>query len=150
MPVESLVPESEVHFFTEALDSLWLTYIAHEVAIVKEPQQVPVDTPAGSYVPGYGTPSDTSNFTLVPVSQTFLAILSPAKPDAKMSYLNQKLIPSDDIFMKVRADARDYILDGRRNLHVLFNNRAYNILSEDAPAHLLTSEFFVFRIALIK
>ena len=149
MSIESLVPDSQVSELTEALDSLWATHVAHEVTIVKEPISTPVSG-GGTYVPGYGNQSDPDNFILTPVSQTFLAILSPAKPDGKMSYLNQKLIPSEDIFMKVRADCRAYILDGRKNIHVLFNDVAYNIVSEAAPAHLLTSEFWVFRITLIK
>jgi hypothetical protein len=149
MSIESLVPDSQVSEFTDALDSLWLTHVAHEVTIVKEPISTPVSG-GGTYVPGYGNQSDPNNFVLTPVSQTFLAIISPMKPDGKMVYINQKLTPSDDIFIKVRADARDYILDGRKNLHAVFNNNTYNIISEDAPAHLLTSEFFVFRITLIK
>jgi len=150
MPITDLIPTTQATELMDLFSSLWETPLVRLVSICKEPIKTPIINPSETYIPGYGTNSDSDNFTLTPVSQSFKALLVMQRPDAKMYYLTQSQMPLDVMYMKVRQDARDYILNGNRTLHVTINNKNYNIVSEETPNFFLTDIYYMFRVELIK
>lgn len=151
MPLQDLIPATQIEELKDALLSLWETDLVHTVTIVKQPlETITTATPNQPYIPGYGTTPEVVNVTLTPVSQDFKALLVEQRADGKMWYLYQTQIPIGVIYMKVQADARNYILDGRKTLHVTVAGKNYNITSEEAPNFFLTDIYYMFKIELIK
>ena len=151
MPIQDLIPVTQIEELKDALLSLWETDLTHTVKIVKQPlETITTATANQPYIPGYGTTPEVVNVTLTPVSQDFKVLLIEQRPDSKMWYLYQSQQALGVLFMKVKADARNYILDGRKTLHVTVAGKNYNITSEEAPNFFLTDIYYMFKLELIK
>lgn len=143
----NLITGTDITAFTGALGDLWDT-VQRTVTVVKEPSVTAVSM-SSTYVPGFGTTSNETNFTPTPESGTFYCLTVEKKPDGFVDETSNQE-PKQAVFLKVKADARNYIQDGRTNLHVIFDNRKYNIISEEEVAKLLTATFYIFKVELVR
>jgi len=144
----NLVPSGQRDLFLQAKANLWDT-MAKNLTIVKEPQTIPVNL-SGTYIPGYGITSNPSNISVTPESKTFPCLLMPKNPESKMEYLTQKQVPHTTLLVQVMQEARDYILDGRKNFHAVYEGKTYLITSEEEPILLLGKTYYIFKLELRK
>ena len=131
----------------QALDDIWDT-LQEDVVIVKEPTQV-VNL-SGNYMPGWGPSGNPENFTNVPEQRTFKCLMVDKQPDSRINIVTEKVESQQFVFLCVKRDARDYILNGRRNLHVLLSGKTYNVNSTEQVAPFLSKEFFIFKLEEVK
>ena len=143
----NLISSTDTAYITGALGDLWDT-VQGTVTVVKEPI-VTVASYSATYVPGFGNTSNEDNFTLTPESGTFNCLTVERRPDGFIDETSNQE-PKQIVYLKVKADARNYIQDGRKNLHVIFDNRKYNIISDEEVAALLTATFYIFKVELVR
>ena len=132
----------------QALDDLWDT-MGEEVTIVKEPTISVIDINA-SYIPGFNLTSNVNNFIPEPESRTFPCLVDEKKADRNSQAIHTKQDALQFVYLKVQQDARDYIQDGRRNLHAVLNNRKYNIVSDEEVRHMLSRAYYVFKLEITR
>lgn len=128
------------------LDDLWDTD-GQPLMIIKSPQ-VTMTSIGGSFVPGFGQTSNPNNFTPTPESKTFVSLTFEKYPDGQSNAITDKREPKQNFFLKVKKDARDYILDGRPNLYASYLGRKYNILSDEQIVHIASRVYYIFQFQL--
>lgn len=138
--------EDRVDFYS-ALDDIWDTF-QEDVVIVKEP--IVSANLTGVYMPGWGQTGSPENFTAIPEQRTFKCLMLNKDPNVQISAIQDKIEPTQAVFLCVKRDARDYIRNGRTNLHCLLSGNMYNINSDEKVAPFLDKEFFVFKLDLVK
>lgn len=144
----NLVSTADAALIAQAMTDLWDT-VQVPITIVKEPALSVVDL-TGVFVPGYGTTSNDTNFTATPESGTFYCLMVEKKPEDLLSAITTKTEPQQIAYVKVQQSARDYIMDGRQNLHAIVGDRKYNIAGEEERAEMLATVYYVFKLEHIK
>ena len=140
----NLISTEEETIITQAMDDLWDT-VQSEITIVKAPTVAVTDL-SGVYVPGFGETCNPSNFEPISESKTFFCLTVEKHPYKNFSFVSMKVDPEQVVLLKVKQEARDYIRDGRPNLHAIFEGRKYKIPSNEEVAEILSNRYYVFKM----
>jgi hypothetical protein len=140
-----LVSSGQSAAFLSALE-LFRTQFEKLITVVKKAETAPIN-PTSPYVPGYGIPSNEGNYTFQPVSGTFNATRVVNTIEAPIDQSINKFVSTDEIFIRVDGDARDFILDGRPNEYILFEGTTYNVIELSQPLFFLERTFYKFKLS---
>lgn len=123
--------------------------VSKTITIVKETQLQPINVNQ-PYMAGYGPVANPNNYVNQPESKDFQGTLVEKLPDGRLQYVSQQQAPTDTIFLKTQQDARDYIQDGRKNLHAIIQGVRYNIVSDGEVVYFLNQIFYIFKLEMIR
>lgn len=139
----SLISSDEASVFQGILEDHFETF-KRTITVHKEPKRSVISNSAQVFA-GYGTPSNTANVTLVPVSASFDAVVSYPKNPEKDLPLNDvnAAAPRDGVRIKVGKAARDYIETGRTEA-ITVDSRKFNHLSSQGEQHFLGLTYYVY------
>jgi hypothetical protein len=148
----SLLNETEKNNLTPLIEDLFDTF-ARDIIIHKEPKKIIKNINTNSLV-GYNESANLENYEYIPESRTF---------KAKIKYENQQDLSSlthlgglknflsqGVVKIKVRQDARDYILDGRKTEKIVFDNKTFNIISDESVKRFFNTVYYVFYLQSTK
>ncbi|MDP2692965.1 MAG: hypothetical protein Q8O88_04975 [bacterium] len=123
------------------------------ITIIKEPvKTVVTNTNAFSPAYGYGgNDSQPTNFTYTHVSGIFPAMIT-YNLDQKTEELEEvkSKVGVGKVRVKVEQDARDFIEDGRKNVKVEFDGKAYNINTFDGVQNFQGLKYFCYFLEATK
>ena len=95
-------------------------------------------------MPGYGEGSVPENVELVPVSSSFSAMINYGdKQSTKTEGVAGVTVPKGQVSIKVKKDARDYIMNGRTE-RIEFDNKSFNLISRDSVKYHFGLSLYVF------
>ena len=124
----NLVTGSILTDFTGAFANHFDTF-SHNVTLIvfKEPLKI-INAPTEAYF-GYSQNQDSSNITYQVVSGSFPALKVFSDPDKDLFALQSKTRNADSIItIKVKGDAKDYIINGK-NEKIMLDGVTYNDIS---------------------
>lgn len=130
------------------MDDLWDT-ASDTVTIVKE-APVSVTDFSGPFVPGFGLSSNSDNFSSQPESGTFRALTAEKQPNSSLNVITTDVEPEQTVSIKFERDGRDYLLDGRKTLYVLLNDKKFNVMGMEEVASIADREYYIFQLKLIQ
>lgn len=133
--------------FLSGMQDLWDMF-AKPIIIYKQPQYEAVSVSAG-FVYGYGNIESTpTNYTFTNVSGIFSGILVSQLPNQIYDTNVEKTVPVADIYLKVKQDARDFILNGIPNEKIVYADKVYNIAGEEQITDYLDEYYYYFKLKL--
>jgi hypothetical protein len=123
------------------------------ITVVKEPMKTEVSAaPSNDNVLfGFGEQQGEPVYTYTPQTKEFPGIvIYPRKREAAplVSEPNVR-IGDDDIMIKVRADCKEYIYEGRTE-HILADGKTFYLNGENARQMMLSSNFFLVPVKMTK
>ncbi len=141
----SLIPAAQQTMAEAAAAALWEQF-QRPITIVKKPIIIAINE-GGSYMPGYGTTAAVGNFNYTPQSGTFNCLRVRKELGGEQDETTQKAVSTEAIIIKVREEARDYILNGETE-HAIYLGKTYNIISQDQISHFLGRTYYYFKLEL--
>jgi hypothetical protein len=125
---ELLSTTDKANFQTSYLD-IFDTF-KKAIVIHKEPIKKVDKANSESTLPGYNESSNPTNYTFIPVSKTFHALIRySANQEVGVADIGIQ-IPEGQVRIKVRQDARDYLMSGK-NEKLTFDGKSFNLISRD-------------------
>ena len=120
------------------------------IVIHKEPKKI-IKQISTSQIFGYGDYSEAVNYTYVPVSGVYPAIIKYTdKQTANFVEEINSQISIGTASIKVQRDCRDFISEGKTE-KIEFDGKAFNVISDDAVKSFLNaSEFYLFQLEVTK
>jgi hypothetical protein len=140
------IPTGQRVVMQTAMDKLWED-MQKPVTIVKKALLVATNE-GTTFVPGYGEASNETNYVSTPQSGVFMCLRVAMRPDGMVLPAMDKTQSTEELLIKVKQDARDYIMDGREIEHAIYAGKIYNINSEDQSNFFLDNQYYYFRLAL--
>jgi hypothetical protein len=137
----SLLTNQNITTLTGVLADHFDTF-ARTITIHKEPLKVVSSINSNDSYAGYGESSNRVNFTYVPQSQSFQAIVI-YKNEQSNEVTQFGSFPEGVIKIKVKKDARDYILNGKTE-KINVDGKSFNTVTEDKVQNYLGLEFYIF------
>jgi len=114
------------------------------ITIHKEPIRQVVSKNSESTLPGYNEGSNTSNYKLVPVNKAFDALVRYGlKQEKSVADDIGVQVPEGQVTIKVKQDARDYIVNGKTESFE-FDGKRFNLVSTDAVRDYFGLKIYVF------
>jgi len=145
----SLLNETEKNNLTPLIEDLFDTF-ARDIIIHKQPKKNISQSINNSMI-GYGESSIEENMEYIPESKIF---------KAKIKYNNdQDLVQIKELAnflskgivkIKVRQDARDYILNGTKTERIEFDGKSFNIISDEAVKKFFNTTYYIFYLEVAK
>tara|TARA_Y100000310_G_C20691183_1_gene822337 strand:+ start:531 stop:977 length:447 start_codon:yes stop_codon:yes gene_type:complete len=122
-----------------------------DITVHKEPQQV-VENIDVNHIFGYGAPSQNQNITYIPRSKTFSATITYKMMASDTVYVPDisSFVPGDLVKIKVEQATRDYIINGGTTEYVEFDNKRFNLVSDDIESNFLGVCFHIFFLRVAK
>ena len=135
--------------FSQDYDNFFV-YFSRPFVVHKEPIKV-LESIQSPTMYGYGSSSDTANYTYIPVNATFNGrIYYNNTNDANAVNSDLKLIfARGDVTLKVKQDARDYIANGR-TIKLEFDGKTWNVITEDIVKKYLNNSYYVYGLEQTK
>jgi hypothetical protein len=120
------------------------------IVIHKEPKKI-IKQISMSQIFGYGDYSEAVNYTYIPVTGVYPAIIKYTdKQTANFVEEINSQISVGTASIKVKKDCRDFISNGKTE-KIEFDGKAFNVISDDAVKSFLSaSEFYVFQLEVTK
>lgn len=139
----SLLTETEKNNLTPLLEDLFDTF-ARDIIVHKEPKKV-ITSNVETHLIGYGDNAISENIEYIPEKKTFKAKVkyNTDQDIAKLKELDNT-ISKGAVKIKVRKDARDYILDGRKTEKIEVDGNSFNIISDEAVKKFFNVTFYIF------
>lgn len=145
----SLLNETEKNNLTPLIEDLFDTF-ARDIIIHKEPQKKIIQSNINSLA-GYEEESVQENIEYIPKSQVFKAkIKYNNAQDLKTFPELANLISKGIVKIKVRQDARDYILDGTKTEKIEIDGKFFNIITDEAVKKFFNTTYYIFFLEAIK
>ena len=146
----SLVSASERAELQTIFEDIFDTF-KREIVIHKEPKKVLASIDV-NHIFGYGEPSQEQNITYIPRSATFDATISYKMSPSDTAYVQDinSFIPGDLVKIKVEAATKDYIMTGGNTEYIEFDNKKFNLASEDIESNFLGVCFHMFFLRVAK
>lgn len=147
----SLLSTSDKAYFTGAFGDFVDTFMELDTIVVfKEPIKT-ISSSSRQPLFGYGGTSVEDNFTYTHVSGSFGALLTyPVKQvDGRILDDAENRLATDELFLEVKQEARDYILNGKTE-RIIADNKNYSLVNEDLVIKYLTYTLYGFKLKLIK
>ena len=145
----SLLNETEKNNLTPLIEDLFDTF-ARDIIIHKEPQKKIIQINNQSLV-GYDETSIIENIEYIPESRTFKAKIKYQNDQDTDEMKDLKNTISQGIVkIKVRKDARDYILNGTKTEKIEIDGNAFNVISDEAVKKFFNTTYYIFFIEKTK
>lgn len=143
--INSMVAEDFSKNYDEFFDYFSRPFIVHKdpLKIVQQVQSAPIY--------GYGSSSDSVNYTYIPVTGIFNGRIfynNARDTDAVNSDL-KLIFARGDVTLKVKQNARDFISNGR-TIKVEFDGKTWNIITEDIIKKYLNNTYYVYGLEQTK
>jgi hypothetical protein len=135
--------------FSQDYDNFFV-YFSRPFIVHKEPIKV-LESVQSPTMYGYGSSSDSANYTYIPVNATFNGRIyyNNAKDiDAVNSDL-KLVFARGEVTLKVKQDARDYIANGR-TIKLEFDGKTWNVITEDTVKKYLNNSYYVYGLEQTK
>ncbi|MAF24266.1 hypothetical protein CL634_01575 [bacterium] len=121
-----------------------------DIVIHKEPKKI-INQVNTSQIFGYGDYAEVVNYTYVPVTETYPAIIKYNEKQTVdfIEEINSQ-ISIGTCSIKVKKDCRDFIMNGKTE-KIEFDGKVFNVISDDAVKSFLNAtEFFIFQLEVTK
>ena len=144
----SLISDSEKKVLSGVFDDVFDTF-KREIVVYKEPVKV-LSSVSEAAKFGYGDASNQTNYTYTSQTGVYSAIIR--YNDNQQENYNQNIgagFSAGDVRIKVKKDCRDFIEKGKTE-KITFDNKSWNVGSEDSVKRFLDSEFFVYYLERTK
>jgi hypothetical protein len=139
----SLLTSNDIKSFSEVLADHFDTF-QRDIIIHKEPIKVINTINSNKTYAGYNDSSNANNFTFLPQSKTFPAIVVYENKQSEVT--NQVgTFPIGMIKIKVKKEARDYILSGKTE-KMEVDGKSFNVVTEDKVQNYLGLAFYIFHL----
>lgn len=125
-------------------------YFSRPFVVHKDPIKI-VDQLQNAPLYGYGSSSDSVNYTYIPVNATFNGrIYYNNSRDVDAVNSDLKLVfARGDVTLKVKQDARDYIANGK-TIKLEFDGKTWNVITEDVIKKYLNNTYYVYGLEQTK
>jgi len=145
----SLLNETEKNNLTPLIEDLFDTF-ARDIVIHKQPQKN-ISQSIHNSMHGYGESSIEENIEYIPESKIFKAKIKYNNDQEleKIKDLNN-FISKGIVKIKVRQDARDYILNGTKTERIEFDGKSFNIISDEAVKKFFNTTYYIFYLEVVK
>lgn len=139
----SLLNETEKNNLTPLIEDLFDTF-ARDIIVHKEPKKI-IKNNINKHLIGYQDSSVQESIEYIPEKTTFKAkIKYQTEQDLKnISTLNYD-ISKGIVKIKVRKDARDYILNGTKTEKIEIDRLFFNIISDESVKKFFNTTYYVF------
>jgi hypothetical protein len=139
----SLLTETEKNNLTPLLEDLFDTF-ARNITVHKQPKKIITNNPQNHFI-GYEEGSMVENITYIPESKTFKAKIK-YETDQTLNQLKEinNTLSKGLVKIKVRKDARDYILNGTKTEKIEIDGISFNVISDEAVKTFFNVTFYVF------
>lgn len=145
----SLLNETEKNNLTPLIEDLFDTF-ARDIIIHKQPQKKIIQSNINSLA-GYEEESIQENVEYIPEFRTFKAkIKYDNLQDLKVMPQLANLISKGLVKIKVRQDARDYILNGTKTEKIEIDGKFFNIVTDEAVKKFFNTTYYIFYLETIK
>tara|TARA_Y100000310_G_C20006580_1_gene500984 strand:- start:61 stop:501 length:441 start_codon:yes stop_codon:yes gene_type:complete len=137
-----LLSDSDKESFKGSLLDLFDTF-SRNITVHKEPKKVITQINVNT-MPGYNESSVPENIEFVPVSSEFPAMVDYGdKQSTETEPTAGVTIPRGQISIKVKQEARDYILNGKTE-KIELDSKSFNLISRDAVKYYFGLKLYVF------
>lgn len=145
----SLLNETEKNNLTPLIEDLFDTF-ARDITIHKQPKKNIYQSINNSMI-GYGETSIQENIEYIPESKIFKAKIK-YNNDQDLAQIKElaNFLSKGIVKIKVRQDARDYILNGTKTEKIEFDGKSFNIISDEAVKKFFNTTYYIFYLELIK
>jgi len=145
----SLISEEEKKKLASMFDDIFDTF-KRDIVIYKEPKKI-VNQINTSQLFGYGDFSNLVNYTYVPVSGVYPAIVKYNEQQTTNFVEEiQSNISIGTVSIKVQKDCRDFIANGKTE-KIEFDNKIFNVISDDAVKSFLNAtEYYIYQLEVTK
>jgi len=125
-------------------------YFSRPFVVHKDPIKI-VDQLQNAPLYGYGSSSDSVNYTYIPVNATFNGrIYYNNSRDVDAVNSDLKLVfARGDVTLKVKQAARDYIANGK-TIKLEFDGKTWNVITEDLIKKYLNNTYYVYGLEQTK
>jgi len=140
----SLISDTEKANLTGIFGDIFDTF-KRDVIIHKEPTKIVTDVNINQIF-GYGGDSQKSNVSYIHNSKSFEATIAyKISPSELSDYISDvgSYTHGNIVRIKVREDARDYIMSGKTE-KIEFDNRYFNVVSRDIVSMFLDVKYYIF------
>lgn len=145
----SLISDSEKQVLSGVFNDVFDTF-KREVVVYKEPVKT-ITTINEAALFGYSEESNISNYSYVAESGSFHAIIKYQDKQDENYYSEMGApLPVGEVRIKVKRDCRDYINNGHKTEKLVFDDKSWNIVSDDSVKRFLDSEFYVYYLERAK
>ena len=144
----SLVSSGEKAALSGVFDDVFDTF-KRDITIYKESVKI-LSSVSDANIFGYRDASNQLNYTYTAETGVYPALIKYA--DEQTENYNSNLgagISNGDVRIKVKKDCRDFINQGKTE-KIEFDDKTWNVASEDSVRRFLDSEFFVFYLKRTK
>lgn len=144
----SLISNSEKKVLSGVFDDIFDTF-KRDIVVYKEPVKT-LNSISEAAIFGYGDSSNQTNYTYTSQTGVYSAIIRYT--DNQQENYNQNLgagFSAGDVRIKVKKDCRDFI-EGGKTEKITFDNKNWNVGSEDSVKRFLDSEFYVYYLERTK
>lgn len=144
----SLISDSEKKVLSGVFEDIFDTF-KREIVVYKEPTKT-ISSINEAALFGYGEDSSITNYTYESKSGAYNAIVryQDKQDESYYSEMNGP-IPKGDVRIKVKKDCRDFIEQGKTE-RIEFDDKAFNVVSDDSVKRFLDSEYFVYYLERTK
>tara|TARA_Y100001972_G_C7585511_1_gene293572 strand:+ start:183 stop:623 length:441 start_codon:yes stop_codon:yes gene_type:complete len=144
----SLVSSGEKAALSGVFDDVFDTF-KRDITIYKEPIKT-LNSISEANIFGYGDASNQLNYTYTSETGVFPALIKYSDEQQENYYSDLAGgISKGDVRIKVKKDCRDFI-EGGKTEKVEFDDKTWNVTSEDSVRRFLDSEFFVYYLTRTK
>jgi hypothetical protein len=145
----SLIDSKSAAEFSKDYDNFFV-YFSRPFTVHKEPIKV-LESVQSPTMYGYGSSSDSANYTYIPVNATFNGrIYYNNSRDVDAVNSDLKLVfARGDVTLKVKQDARDYIANGK-TIKLEFDGKTWNVITEDIIKKYLNNSYYVYGLEQTK
>tara|TARA_R100000995_G_scaffold80657_1_gene52643 strand:+ start:31 stop:474 length:444 start_codon:yes stop_codon:yes gene_type:complete len=139
----SLLTSNDISGFTGVLEDHFDTF-SKNITIHKEPIKEISSVSATNYV-GYNDSSNTSNFTLIPVSGIYPAIVNyfNDQESEAIPELGGISVGKGVVRIKVKDDAKDFIKKGKTE-RIDIDEDSFNTITDEKVQNYLGSKYYVY------
>jgi hypothetical protein len=139
----SLLNETEKNNLTPLIEDLFDTF-ARDITIHKEPKKI-IKNNLNKTLVGYQDGSIQQNIEYIPEKRTFKAkIKYQTEQDLKNLLTLNYDISKGIVKMKVRKDARDYILNGSKTEKIEIDGLFFNLITDESVKKFFNTTYYVF------
>jgi len=141
----SLVTSSDKLALTGALGDHFDTF-KRDIVVFKEPIKVISNVYSNNNYAGYGESSNPIEFTYVPVSGVYSAIVSYYSDQTPElgDNIGNVIINKGSVKIKVEQSARDFILDGTKTESIKIDGNTFNKYSSEQVQNYLDLYYYIF------
>ena len=144
----SLISSGEKAALSGTFEDIFDTF-KRDIVIYKEPIKT-LNSISEAAIFGYGDSSNQTNYTYTAESGVYPAIIRYS--DEQTETYNSNLsagVSRGDVRIKVKGDCRNFI-EGGKTEKITFDDKTWNVTSEDSVRRFLDSEFFVYYLTRTK